>query len=131
MSTSIECIVLLFLGLDFVVALHSLICNGVELGIQLKLALEGVESVSHQHVALLKEGEDWTEISYDEVKLLMNQKALKDGYTISMDPKIPVMILDLTFAASTFTNMQTLLGKMWGLTGVPLRTLCTISKGTQ
>ena len=49
MSTSIECIVLLFLGLDFVVALHSLICNGVELGIQLKLALESIEGGGHCH----------------------------------------------------------------------------------
>jgi hypothetical protein len=44
-------------------------------------------------------------MSYDEVELLMNQKALEDGYTSSKDPETLVMTLDLTSAASAFTNM--------------------------
>ena len=50
----------------------------------------------------------------------MYQKALEDGYSSSKDPETPVMTLDLTSAASAFTNMQTTLGKIPGLIGVPL-----------
>ncbi len=56
----------------------------------------------------------------DDIKFLMNQKALKDSYTGSKDPKTLAMTLVLTSSASAFTNMQTILGNMWELTGVSL-----------
>jgi hypothetical protein len=67
-----------------------------------------------------REVEVWTKMRYDEIKLLMNQKTLEDGCTSSNDPDTPVMSLDLTSAASAFTNMQTVLAKMQRSTGVPL-----------
>ncbi len=45
----IECVLFVVLLLALVSTLLSLICNGVELGIQLKLAPEGIESGSHCH----------------------------------------------------------------------------------
>jgi hypothetical protein len=63
---------------------------------------------------------DWTDTTYDKIKILTNQKTLKDNILDSMPPETPSMTLDLHSAAKAFTNMLIILGKMRGIAGYPL-----------
>jgi hypothetical protein len=61
--------------------------------------------------------DNWTDITWDDIKTLTNQKTLKDSLLYTKQPKTPTMTLDLQSAAKAFTNMLILLGKMWGIAG--------------
>ncbi len=63
---------------------------------------------------------DWTDMTYDEVKTLTNQKTLKDNLLDSKPPETPAMTLDPHSAAKAFTNMLIILGKMQGIARHPL-----------
>ncbi len=64
--------------------------------------------------------DDWTDMTYDEVKTLTNQKTLEDNLLDTKPPETPAMTLDPHSAAKAFTNMLILLGKMRGIAGHPL-----------
>jgi hypothetical protein len=64
--------------------------------------------------------DDWTDTTYDKVKILTNQKTLDDNLLDSKLPETPVMTLDPHLAAKAFTDMRIILGKMWGIAGHPL-----------
>jgi hypothetical protein len=64
--------------------------------------------------------DNWTDTTYDGIKILTNQKTLEDNLLDTKPPKIRAMTLDLQLAANTFTNMLILLGKMRGIAGHPL-----------
>ncbi len=64
--------------------------------------------------------DDWTNMTYDEIKTLNNQKTLKDNLLDSKPPETPAMILDPHSAAKAFSNMLIFLGKMQGIAGCPL-----------
>ena len=64
--------------------------------------------------------DDWTDISWDEVSILKNQKTLEDSLQDRKAPEPPVMTLDLQTAAKAFLEMTTSLSKLRGITGIPL-----------
>jgi hypothetical protein len=64
--------------------------------------------------------DDWTNMTWDDIKTLTNQKTLEDNLLDTKQPKTPAMTLDLQLAAKAFTNMLILLGKMRGIAGQPL-----------
>ncbi len=61
--------------------------------------------------------DDCTDMTYDKVKTLTNQKTLKDNLLDSKLPETPAMTLDLHLAAKAFTDMLIILGKMRGIDG--------------
>jgi hypothetical protein len=63
---------------------------------------------------------DWTDITWDEVSILKNQKTLEDSLQDRKIPETPAMTLDLQSAAKAFLDMVVLLGKMRGISGIPL-----------
>jgi hypothetical protein len=64
--------------------------------------------------------DDWTDISWDEVSILKNQKTLKDNLQDWKTPEFSAMTLDPQTAAKAFLEMTVLLGKLRGITGIPL-----------
>ncbi len=64
--------------------------------------------------------DDWTDMTYDKIKTLTNQKTLEDNLLDTEPPETPAMTLDPHSAAKAFTNMLILLGKMRGIAGHPL-----------
>ncbi len=64
--------------------------------------------------------DDWTDITWDEVSILKNQKTLEDNLQDRKSPETPVMTLDLQTAAKVFLEMTVLLGKLRGITGIAL-----------
>ncbi len=63
---------------------------------------------------------DWTDITWEEVSILKNQKTLEDSLQDQKIPETPAMTLDTQLAAKAFLDMVVLLGKMWGISGIPL-----------
>jgi hypothetical protein len=63
--------------------------------------------------------DDWTNTTYDEIKILTNQKTLKDNLLDSKPPETPAMTLELHTAAKAFSDMLIILGKMQGTAGHP------------
>jgi hypothetical protein len=63
---------------------------------------------------------DWTDVIWDEVSILKNQKTLEDSLQDQKIPETPAMTLDLQLAAKAFLDMTVLLGKMRGISGIPL-----------
>ena len=63
--------------------------------------------------------DDWTDISWDDVIILKNQKTLEDNLQDRKAREPPVMTLDPQTAAKAFLEMTTSLGKLWGITGLP------------
>jgi hypothetical protein len=66
---------------------------------------------------------DWTDVTWDEVSFLKNQKTLEDSYQDQKLPETPAMTLDLQSAAKAFLDMTVLLGKMQGISGIPLASI--------
>ncbi len=64
--------------------------------------------------------DDWTDMTYNEIKTLTNQKTLKDNLLDSKPPKTPAMTLGPHSAAKAFSNMMIIIGKMRGIAGHPL-----------
>jgi hypothetical protein len=64
--------------------------------------------------------DNWTNMTYDDIKTLTNQKTLEDNLLDTKQPETPAMTLDPQLAAKAFTNMLILLGKMRGIAGHPL-----------
>jgi hypothetical protein len=64
--------------------------------------------------------DEWTDMTWDDIKTLTNQKTLKDSLLDTQQPETPTMTLDLQSAAKAFTNMLILLSKMHGIAGHPL-----------
>jgi len=64
--------------------------------------------------------DDWTDISWDDVSILKNQKTLEDNLQDRKTPEPPVMTLDPQTAAKAFLEMTVFLGKLRGITGIPL-----------
>jgi hypothetical protein len=64
--------------------------------------------------------DDWTDMTYDEVKTLTNQKTLEDNLLDTKPPETLAMTLDPHLAAKAFTDMLILLGKMREIAGHPL-----------
>jgi hypothetical protein len=64
--------------------------------------------------------DDWTDMTYDEVKTLTNEKTLEDTLLDSKPPETSAMTLDPHLAAKAFTDMLIILGKMQGIAGHPL-----------
>ena len=64
--------------------------------------------------------DDWTDISLDEVGILKNQKTLEDNLQDQKTPEPPVMTLDPQTAAKAFLKMTIFLGKLRGITRIPL-----------
>ncbi len=64
--------------------------------------------------------DNWTNMTYEDIKTLTNQRTLEDNLLDSKQPETPAMTLDPQLAAKAFTNMLILLGKMWGIVGHPL-----------
>ena len=64
--------------------------------------------------------DDWTDISWDEVSILKNQKTLKDNLQDRKTPEFSAMTLNSQTAAKAFLKMTVLLGKLRGITGIPL-----------
>ncbi len=67
-----------------------------------------------------KGDEDWTEMTWNNVKFLGPQKSLEDSLLDTKEAKTPTMTLDLQSAAKVFTNMVIHLGKRQRITGIPL-----------
>jgi hypothetical protein len=63
---------------------------------------------------------DWTDMTYDEVKTLTNQKTLEDNLLDSKPPETPAMTLNPHSAAKAFSDMLIILCKMRGIAGHPL-----------
>jgi hypothetical protein len=61
--------------------------------------------------------DDWTDMTYDEVKTLTNQKTLKDNLFDSKPPETPAMTLNPHSEAKAFSDMLIILGKMRGIAG--------------
>jgi hypothetical protein len=59
-------------------------------------------------------------VTWDEVSILKNQKTLEDSLQDQKIPETPAMTLDLQSAAKAFLDMTVLLGKMRGISGIPL-----------
>ncbi len=55
--------------------------------------------------------DNWTDITWDDIKTLTNQKTLEDNLLDTKQPKTLAMTLDLQSAAKAFTDMLILLGK--------------------
>ncbi len=64
--------------------------------------------------------DDWTNMTYEEIKTLTNQKVLEDNLLDSKLPETPAMTLDPHSAAKAFSDMLIILGKMRGIAGHPL-----------
>jgi hypothetical protein len=64
--------------------------------------------------------DDWTDITYEVIKTLTNQKTLEDNLLDSKPPETPAMTLDPHSAAKAFSDMLIILGKMRGIAGHPL-----------
>jgi hypothetical protein len=64
--------------------------------------------------------DNWTNMAWDDIKTLTNQKTLEDNLLDTKQPKILAMTLNLQLAAEAFTDMLILLGKMRGIAGHPL-----------
>jgi hypothetical protein len=64
--------------------------------------------------------DDWTDMTWNDIKTLTNQKTLKDNFLDTKQPETSAMTLDLQLAAKAFTNMLILLGKVWRIAGHPL-----------
>ncbi len=64
--------------------------------------------------------DNWTNMTWDDIKTLTNQKTLKDNLLDTKQPETLAMTLDPQLAAKAFTNMLILLGKMRGIAGHPL-----------
>jgi hypothetical protein len=64
--------------------------------------------------------DNWTDMTWDDIKTLTNQKTLEDNLLDTKQPETPAMTLDPQSAAKAFTNMLILLGKMQGIAGHPL-----------
>jgi hypothetical protein len=62
----------------------------------------------------------WTNTTWDDIKILTNQKTLEESLLETKQPETPAMTLDLQSAAEAFTNMLILLGKMRRIAGHPL-----------
>ena len=63
---------------------------------------------------------NWTDTTWDEVSILKNQKTLEDSLQDKKVPETPAMTLDPQSAAKAFLDMVVLLGKMRGISGIPL-----------
>jgi hypothetical protein len=63
---------------------------------------------------------DWTNITWEEVSILKNQKTLEDSLQDRKIPETPAMTLDTHSATKAFLDMVVLLGKMRGISGIPL-----------
>jgi hypothetical protein len=64
--------------------------------------------------------DNWTNMTWDDIKTLTNQKTLKDNFLDTKQPETPAMTLDPQSAVKAFTNMLVLLGKMREIAGHPL-----------
>jgi hypothetical protein len=64
--------------------------------------------------------DNWTNMTWDDIKTLTNQKTLENNLLDTKQPKTPGMTLDPQLAAKAFTDMLIVLGKMRGITGHPL-----------
>ena len=64
--------------------------------------------------------DDWTDVTWDQVSFLKNQKTLEDSYKDQKLPETPTMTLDVQSAAKAFLDMTVLLGKTRGISGIPL-----------
>jgi hypothetical protein len=62
---------------------------------------------------------DWTNLTWNDIKTLTNQKTLEDSLLDTKQPKTLAMTFDPQSAAKAFTNMLILLGKMQGIAGHP------------
>ncbi len=82
-------------------------------------------------MANLEGSDDWTNVTWTKVKPLTNQNFLEDNLLDTMNPEIPMMTLDPQLAANTFNNTLIQLGKLQGITGIPLAYIvCHILKGS-
>jgi hypothetical protein len=63
---------------------------------------------------------DWTDMTWNDIKTLTNQKTLEDNLLDTKQPKTLAMTLHLQSAAKAFTHMLILFGKMRGIAGHPL-----------
>ncbi len=61
-----------------------------------------------------------TDMTWDDIKTLTNQKTLEDSLLDTKQPETPTMTLDPQLAAKAFTGMLILLSKMQGIAGHPL-----------
>jgi hypothetical protein len=64
--------------------------------------------------------DDWTNMTYNKIKALTNQKTLEDNLLDSKPPETPAMTLEPHLAAKAFSGMLIILGKMQGIAGHPL-----------
>jgi len=64
--------------------------------------------------------DDWADITWEEVSIPKNQKTLEDSLQDRKIPETPAMTLDMQSAAKAFLDMVVLLGKMRGISGIPL-----------
>ena len=64
--------------------------------------------------------DEWTDVTWDQVSILKNQKTLEDSYKDQKLPETPTMTLDVQSAAKAFLDMTVLLGKTRGISGIPL-----------
>jgi hypothetical protein len=64
--------------------------------------------------------DDWTDMTYDKIKTLTNQKTLEDNLLDSKPPETPAMTLEPHSAAKAFSDMLIILGKMRGIARYPL-----------
>ncbi len=58
--------------------------------------------------------DDWTDMTYDEIKTLTNQKTLEDSLLDTKPPETPAVTLKPHLAAKAFNDMLILLGKIGG-----------------
>ena len=64
--------------------------------------------------------DDWADITWEVVSIPKNQKTLEDSLQDRKIPETPAMTLDMQSAAKVFLDMVVLLGKMRGISGIPL-----------
>ena len=64
--------------------------------------------------------DDWADITWEVVSIPKNQKTLEDSLQDRKIPETPAMTLDMQSAAKAFLDMVVLLGKMRGISGIPL-----------
>jgi hypothetical protein len=64
--------------------------------------------------------DDWTDTTYDEIKILTNQKTLEDSLLDTKLSETPAVNLEPHLAAKTFNDMLILLVKIRGIAGHPL-----------
>jgi hypothetical protein len=69
---------------------------------------------------ILRGVDDWTIMTWDDIKTLTKQKTLQDSLLDTKQPKTPAMTLDPQSAAKAFANMLILLSKMCRIAGHPL-----------